>query len=358
MSSFRGAPRRPAARPDLRGQGCLRHRRPSHRQRQSGLARDPCARRADRLGSRAPARRWRPHGRQDPDRRDGVQPQRRERALRHADQSARAGPHSRRIVERIGGRGRRRPGRFRARHRLRRLGSSAGELLRDFRHPHHTRPRPCRRRRSILPRASTRSDGSRANRRPCGGSARCCCPPHPTFVPTRLLIADDAFAFAGPEVSAALAEAVDRLKAAFTHHRHIQVYTGDPAAWSGIFRVLQGRRSWRRHSAWIDAHKPNFGPGITGESAGRAPSGSFAESTPAPGTRTRRQPYGRPPRWRRASLPADGAGHRAQARDASGGARRTSVRAPLGFSQSQALPACRRSRCRSLRWEAARLGLS
>jgi Asp-tRNA(Asn)/Glu-tRNA(Gln) amidotransferase A subunit family amidase len=87
-------------------------------------------------------------------------------------------------------------------------------------------------------------------------------PAAPTFVPTRLLIADDAFAFAGPEVSAALAEAVDRLKATFTHHRHIQVYTSDPAAWSGIFRVLQGSEIWRRHGTWIDAHKPSFGPGI------------------------------------------------------------------------------------------------
>ena len=46
------------------------------------------------------------------------------------------------------------------------------------------------------------------------------------------------------------------------HHRHIQVYTGDPAAWSGIFRVLQGSEIWRRRGAWIDAHKPSFGPGI------------------------------------------------------------------------------------------------
>ena len=87
-------------------------------------------------------------------------------------------------------------------------------------------------------------------------------PAAPAFVPTRLLIADDAFAFAGPEVSAALADAVDRLKATFTHHRHIQVYTGDPGAWSGIFRVLQGTEIWRRHGAWIDARRPNFGPGI------------------------------------------------------------------------------------------------
>ena len=42
------------------------------------------------------------HGRQDPNRRDGLQPQRRKRALRNADQSERAGTDSRRIVERIG----------------------------------------------------------------------------------------------------------------------------------------------------------------------------------------------------------------------------------------------------------------
>ena len=56
---------RPAARPDLRGQGRVRHRRPSHRKRQSGVARDPSARDADRFGSRAPACGRRPHGRQD-----------------------------------------------------------------------------------------------------------------------------------------------------------------------------------------------------------------------------------------------------------------------------------------------------
>ena len=145
-------------------------------------------------------------------------------------------------------------------------------------------------------------------------------PAAPTFVPTRLLIADDAFAFAGPEVSAALAEAVDRLKATFTHHRHIQVYTGDPAAWSGIFRVLQGSRdlaparrvdrrpqaelrSGHRRPIPLDAHHRSC--------RGRAH---------APAARRRRAPHGRPPRRRRAPLPANGAGHRAQTRDPPGGA--------------------------------------
>ncbi len=83
-----------------------------------------------------------------------------------------------------------------------------------------------------------------------------------TFLPKRLLIAADAFAFAGAEIGAALAAAVTGLKAALPDHRHVEVYTGDPAALSRIFRILQGDEIRRKHSAWIDAHNPNFGPGI------------------------------------------------------------------------------------------------
>jgi amidase len=82
------------------------------------------------------------------------------------------------------------------------------------------------------------------------------------FVPKRLLIAEDAFAFAGPEISAAFAAPVTRLKAALPDHHRVRVYSGDPAAWAGIFRVLQGDEIWRRHGAWIDAYQPHFGPGI------------------------------------------------------------------------------------------------
>jgi len=87
-------------------------------------------------------------------------------------------------------------------------------------------------------------------------------PGGPGFAPKRLLIAEDAFAFAGEEITAAIAAAVERLKAAFADHRQVRVYTGDPAAWSGIFRILQGDEIRRRHGAWIDAHNPSFGPGI------------------------------------------------------------------------------------------------
>jgi len=82
------------------------------------------------------------------------------------------------------------------------------------------------------------------------------------FVPKRLLIADDAFAFAGGEVAAALAGAVAKLKAALPDHHAVRVYSGEPSAWSGIFRILQGDEIRARHSAWIDTHQPKFGPGI------------------------------------------------------------------------------------------------
>ena len=87
-------------------------------------------------------------------------------------------------------------------------------------------------------------------------------PPDGEFAPKRLLIAEDAFAFAGAEIGAALAAAVAKLKAALADHRTVKVYTGEPSVWSGIFRILQGDEIRKRHSAWIDAHHPNFGPGI------------------------------------------------------------------------------------------------
>jgi amidase len=82
------------------------------------------------------------------------------------------------------------------------------------------------------------------------------------FVPKRLLIAVDAFASVGSEVAVALAAPVTRLKAAFADQRDVSVYTGDPAAWAVIFRILQGDEIRKRHGAWIDAHNPRFGPGI------------------------------------------------------------------------------------------------
>lgn len=82
------------------------------------------------------------------------------------------------------------------------------------------------------------------------------------FLPKRLLIAEDAFAFAGTEVTEALAAPLARVKAAFADYRAVRVYSEEPAAWSAIFRILQGDEIRRRHGAWIDTHNPSFGSDI------------------------------------------------------------------------------------------------
>ena len=69
----------------------------------------------------------------------GLWPHRREHLAGHADQSARARPVPRRVELRLGRRGRRGPGRFRARLRHRRLGAHPGQLLRPVRHPSEPR---------------------------------------------------------------------------------------------------------------------------------------------------------------------------------------------------------------------------
>jgi amidase len=86
--------------------------------------------------------------------------------------------------------------------------------------------------------------------------------PASDFAPKRLLIAEDAFAFVGPEVRAALAGAVAQIKARFSQHHDIQIFDGDPSIGPQVFRILQGDEIRRRHSAWIDEYHPDFGPGI------------------------------------------------------------------------------------------------
>lgn len=83
-----------------------------------------------------------------------------------------------------------------------------------------------------------------------------------TFVPTRLLIATDAFADAGPEITGALAPGVASVGHAFARIAEQRVYTCDPSEWVDIFRILQGAEIAHQHGAWIDRYSPTFGPGV------------------------------------------------------------------------------------------------
>ena len=123
-SAPRGQGCRPAARRADRHQGHHRHRRHADRER---LARfqGPPAQRGCRL-RRGAARGGRRHPRQDRDHRAGDA-----HALRDA-QPAQPRAHARRLLLRLGGRGRRRHGAGGARHADRRLGHPPGSVLRHL----------------------------------------------------------------------------------------------------------------------------------------------------------------------------------------------------------------------------------
>ena len=87
-------------------------------------------------------------------------------------------------------------------------------------------------------------------------------PPSTPWTPRKLLIAADAFASVDPSIVRALQKGIDEVKAAFTQVSDVKVYSGDPAEWSALFRILQGDEIREFHSDWIDQYKPAFGPGI------------------------------------------------------------------------------------------------
>jgi amidase len=80
--------------------------------------------------------------------------------------------------------------------------------------------------------------------------------------PKSLLIAADAFAAVDPTIVSVLQQGIAKVKAAFPTVREVNVYTGDPAEWSALFRVLQGDEIREFHSDWIGRCQPSFGPGI------------------------------------------------------------------------------------------------
>ena len=87
-------------------------------------------------------------------------------------------------------------------------------------------------------------------------------PPAPAVRFKRLLIAADAFAAIGPDATQALAGGIVAIKARFSDARDVSLYDGDPARWPAVFRLLQGNEIRINHGPWIDAHRPEFGPGI------------------------------------------------------------------------------------------------
>lgn len=79
--------------------------------------------------------------------------------------------------------------------------------------------------------------------------------------PTRLIIADDAWAEVEAPVAAALQGAASRVEAVLGKPAHARVSPEGLADWFEVFRTLQAAEIWATLGAWVSATQPSFGPG-------------------------------------------------------------------------------------------------
>ena len=80
----------------------------------------------------------------------------------------------------------------------------------------------------------------------------------PDALPTRLLVATDAFGFAEDEVRAALMPGVDRLAALIGHRADVTMAPQGLSVWSRAQRVLQSSESWATFAPWLDDANPRL----------------------------------------------------------------------------------------------------
>lgn len=81
-------------------------------------------------------------------------------------------------------------------------------------------------------------------------------------LPTRLLLAQDAWALANVDVRSALEAKLPQVMGYFGSVTHEVLADDGLLQWQQIFRTIQGREVWQTHGAWIKACAPDFGPGI------------------------------------------------------------------------------------------------
>jgi amidase len=78
----------------------------------------------------------------------------------------------------------------------------------------------------------------------------------------KVLVATDAFQYIDPELGAALAEALSRIKGSFPS---IEALSMSSLGWDGYFdcfRIMQSFDAWKAHAEWITTAKPAFSPAI------------------------------------------------------------------------------------------------
>ena len=117
-------------------------------------------------------------------------------------------------------------------------------------------------------------------------------PPDRTL-PKHLLIAEDAFALAGPEATAALERGLERV-VALGRSKRITVSPEGLREWLEVFRTLQGFEIWAQHGAWVEEAKPDLGPGIRQRVQWASTiTESDAKAARAPGAKTSRSAWRR-----------------------------------------------------------------
>jgi amidase len=79
---------------------------------------------------------------------------------------------------------------------------------------------------------------------------------------TDLIVGDDAFALADPEVAELLSLAVEAIASDLPEPSHEVIAREGLERWADTFRVIQGREIWALYGDFIERVRPQLGPGI------------------------------------------------------------------------------------------------
>jgi amidase len=80
--------------------------------------------------------------------------------------------------------------------------------------------------------------------------------------PRQLIVLDDAFAQAEPEVASLLRAAIDAMASDLPKPSHKAVAPDGFDTWRESFRIIQAREIWSIYGPFVERHQPKLGPGI------------------------------------------------------------------------------------------------
>lgn len=86
--------------------------------------------------------------------------------------------------------------------------------------------------------------------------------PLPTSLPTRLLVATDAWGFTDEDVQEALIPLLERLAALIDHREDVTMAPQGLSVWQRAQRVLQSSEAWKTFEPWLDRCNPRLAFGV------------------------------------------------------------------------------------------------